>query len=244
MNTVTQSFSGLNCHVVDALPPGSSPTRLVVLCHGFGAPGDDLVSLAFHLLDCDDRISGTARFVFPEAPIDLTNAGIPGGRAWWPINMAKLAEINQTREYEQLTTLEPPGMSAASEQLAGAVREMQSACGLDDSSTILGGFSQGAMVTTNLVLMHGFVPQLLNIFSGTLLWRDTWTAAAAEHPGCRVIQSHGRQDMVLPFPPAESLRDMLQSNGFQVTFCPFDGPHTIHPSSLSELLSVLAAPAA
>lgn len=240
LNISHESFSGLNCCVVDAIPPGTSPGKLVVLNHGFGAPGDDLVGIGAHLIESMDAIAATCRFVFPEAPIDLTSAGIPGGRAWWPINMAGLAEINQTREYSKLTTLEPPGMTTASEQLAAAIREMQRGPELQDCQLVLGGFSQGAMISTNLVLLHRFAPELLVVFSGTLLWSDRWTAAAAEHLGCQVLQSHGRQDMVLPFEPSQWLRDMLESNGFSVTFCPFDGPHTIDPIALGQFACLLA----
>jgi phospholipase/carboxylesterase len=165
--------------------------------------------------------------------------GMPGGRAWWPINMAQLAEINQTEDYSKLTTIEPPGMQDASDKLAAAVKEIQAANNVDDAATVLGGFSQGAMVATNIVLRDQFVPKLMVLFSGTLLNSKAWTEAAGRHPGCPVLQSHGRQDMVLPYPPSESLRDMLSENGFTVDFHPFNGPHTIPMEVLTELVAAL-----
>ena len=239
MNSSVAEYAGLRCHIVDALADGSSPETVVILCHGFGAPGHDLVPFGPELLDCSPDIAARCRFVFPEAPVSLTAMGIPGGRAWWPINMAALAEINQTQEFEKLTALTPPGMQEASQQLADGVRQIQAACGLTDTQTVLGGFSQGAMVTTNITLQHGFVPRQLLLFSGTLLCSETWTAAAEQHPGCPVLQSHGRQDPVLPYPPAESLRDMLTQHGFDVTFRPFDGPHTIPPQVIEDMAKIL-----
>ena len=165
--------------------------------------------------------------------------GMPGGRAWWQINMAQLAEMHQTRDFEKLMSVEPPGMAEAAEQFAAAVREIQQACGLDDSHSVIGGFSQGAMISTSVVLQHAFQPALLTLFSGSLLCRDDWTSRAAEHAGCDVLQSHGRQDMVLPFSAGQALRDVLDQNGFRVDFCEFNGPHTIPPEALQLLVSRL-----
>ena len=240
LNSSSQPFAGLRCRVFDSLPPETSPQKLLILCHGFGAPGDDLASFGPQLLQADEQLAATCRLVFPEAPLDLTSAGMPGGRAWWQINMAALAEMHQTRDFEKLMTLEPPGMSEATAQFADAVREIQKANGLSDAETALGGFSQGAMISTNAVLQHGFAPHLLVLFSGCLLWKDTWTASAASHPGCNVLQSHGRQDMVLPFSGAEALRDMLSENNFSVEFRRFEGPHTIPPDVLLRMVQIIS----
>lgn len=222
----TESFAGLPCRVVDALD-GAAPSRIVILCHGFGASFDDLLDLAPYLLQKTPGLSESCRFYFPNAPGDLSSQGMPEGRAWWPINMAQLAAINQSRNFDELTTVQPPGLLEASEQLAKAVREIQTASDVDDTQTILGGFSQGAMACTDVVLRHGLNPALLVLFSGTLLCRDEWSHFAASHPGCPVFQSHGNQDMVLPYPPSVSLSELLQASGFEVEFHSFAGPHTV-----------------
>lgn len=227
MQMKTMTAGKLTCRIVDAIPVGETPKLLVILNHGFGASGEDLVDLAPWLCESDQRVADSCRFVFPEAPIDLGPMGMPGGRAWWPINMARLAEINQTRDFDQLTTLRPDGMTEASQKLADAVTVLQSGCGLTDAATVLGGFSQGAMVSTDVVLRRGFAPALLTLFSGTLLCRQEWADLAAAHVGCRVLQSHGKVDPILPLLPATQLRDLLTQNKFTVEFCEFYGPHTI-----------------
>src|SRR5215813_12297911 len=61
-------------------PPDARLT--CVLMHGFGAPGDDLVSLA-------GEIDAPVRFVFPAAPLEL--GGLYGdSRAWWLLDLARL----------------------------------------------------------------------------------------------------------------------------------------------------------
>ena len=239
INATITNFAGLNCRVIDALEADAAPSKVVVMCHGFGAPGDDLASFGPHLINSSESIARNCRFVFPEAPIDLGPMGMPGGRAWWPINMAQLAEINQTRDYTRLSTVVPDGMRDASTQLANAIDEMMSSYSGDAPALVLGGFSQGAMISTDVVLHHGAAPRQLVLFSGTLLCRGEWESGAAVHAGCYVLQSHGRQDMVLPFEPAEWLRDLLKESGFEVNFVPFNGSHEIPMPVLQQFIDAI-----
>ena len=55
----------LDCVIADDAQ--QTPQIAVVLMHGFGAPGDDLVSLAEELVACEPSIAGHVRFVFPAA---------------------------------------------------------------------------------------------------------------------------------------------------------------------------------
>lgn len=234
----TTQFGELKCHIVDRLE-GNSPRLLVVFAHGFGAPGTDLVSLAEPLLDASPLIAGAVRFVFPEAPMDLAPLGMPGGRAWWPINMAQLAAMHETNDYKQLTEVEPDGLQEASSQLGEAVKAMLNASGLTEGELLLGGFSQGAMASTDVVLRHGLCPAQLILMSGTLLCRGDWERMAAKHVGCPVIQTHGTTDMVLPIEPSTWLRDILSENGFQVDYTSFTGPHTVPMEALQKTANAL-----
>lgn len=227
----TTQYGELKCRVVDQLE-GKAPRLLVVWSHGFGAPGDDLVPLAEPVLNAHPAIAAGVRFIFPEAPLDLGPYGMPGGRAWWEINMAQLATMYQTNDFAQLTEVEPEGLQEASAQLANAVQAMLDDAGLASDSLLLGGFSQGAMVSTDVVLRTGLCPAQLILMSGTMLSREAWTNLAAEHPGCPVIQTHGTMDMVLPIEPSTWLRDMLSDNGFDVQYQSFQGPHTVPPEAL------------
>ena len=65
----------LQCTLLD---DGEPPRRLVVLCHGYGAPGDDLVGLESELRRVGGVPGGT-RWVFPEAPLEVPLSF--GGRA-------------------------------------------------------------------------------------------------------------------------------------------------------------------
>src|SRR3954464_13926874 len=97
-----EQFGELSARVtggVDGRGGGDGP--VVVLLHGFGAPGDDLVDLTTFL-----HVPAEVRFVFPEAPLLLD--GGPG-RAWWMLDMA-LFERRMRGEHIDRTDDQPPAL--------------------------------------------------------------------------------------------------------------------------------------
>ena len=81
LNAEERQFGTLQTIVIDSLPATAPPALLVVLNHGFGASGDDLAGLGVQLLQTVPELTAAVRFVFPAAPQDLAEFGIPGGRA-------------------------------------------------------------------------------------------------------------------------------------------------------------------
>src|SRR5690606_4444673 len=61
-------YGGLTCQVVNAPTAATDPTLAVVLCHGYGAPADDLVPIGAELLATDAAIARNVRLYFPAAP--------------------------------------------------------------------------------------------------------------------------------------------------------------------------------
>lgn len=233
MRMTTTELGGLVCRVVDALPEGASPALAMVLCHGFGAPGSDLLNLGAEMLSLQPELAEVARFYFPEAPLSLTEAGMPGGRAWWMLDIEKLNAAIATGEFRDLRNDRPPELPAAREKLTALVDEIRDNTGLSMNRIVLGGFSQGSMLATDVSLRLPEPPALLAVFSGTLMSEDEWRDLAAKRGGLSVLQSHGRQDMILPFQAAEWLRDLFQEAGADVEFLPFNGPHTIPGEAVS-----------
>jgi phospholipase/carboxylesterase len=83
MGVRTETIGGLRCRTVDALPEQTQPKLIVVLCHGYGAPGTDLVPFGPELLEHSPSLAERVQFLFPEAPLSLEELGMPEGRAWW-----------------------------------------------------------------------------------------------------------------------------------------------------------------
>ena len=216
-----QQFGPLTARVV-----GRGEGPVVVLLHGFGAPGDDLVPLAGAL-----RAPPGTRFVFPEAPYAL-NLGGMSGRAWWLIDVARYQRAISTGEFRDLSVEVPPGLSEARDMLAGSLDAVVGQLEVPDGRLFLGGFSQGAMLSTDLTLRTDRPIAGLALFSGALLAAAEWMPLMPARSGLRCVQSHGTLDPVLPYPLAEKLRDHLIKAGWKVKFIPFVGPHTIPPAAL------------
>lgn len=222
-----QELGGLTCQTVDGLAIGSRPSLAVILCHGYGAPADDLAPIGAELLQTDPVINERVRFYFPAAPLDLAPIGMPGGRAWWPIDMQRLVLAAQVGRWDELRANVPVGLEVARARLIAFIEAVQSETCLPLSRIILGGFSQGAMLSTDVALRLPEPVASLCLASGALVSEPEWLKLAAKQKPLRVLQSHGRQDPVLPFFGAEALRDLLTANGHEVHFIPFNGGHTI-----------------
>lgn len=199
---------------------GDGPS--VLLCHGFGAPGEDLVSL-HRVIDAGP----STRWFFPEAPIAL-EGGMAGGRAWWPIDMMKLQMAMMRGELRDLENETPDGLPLASSALLSCIDALIADHGVDPAKLVIGGFSQGAMLTTEISLIADRSFAGLAVLSGTLLSKARWVEGAKQRgKGLHVFQSHGRRDPVLPFSGAEALHELLKTHGAHAAFTPFGGQHEI-----------------
>jgi phospholipase/carboxylesterase len=241
VRSIQTKLGPLTCRIVDTVRDGATPDLLVVLCHGFGAPGTDLVPLAEEMCGARPALVGRTRFVFPQAPVELGGMGFYDARAWWMIDIERFATAQRQGRLAEMADEVPEGLDAARKQLRAAVEELLRGTRLDASHLVLGGFSQGSMVTTDLALRMDDAPAGLVVFSGTLLNQADWARRAPRRRGLRVVQSHGRQDPLLPFANAELLRDLLVTSGLEVDFLPFDGAHTITAEGLEKAAALAAA---
>ena len=208
-------LAGLTARIVDR-SKSENPTT-VVLLHGFGAPGDDLVSLA-------EVIGAPVRFVFPEAPLEL--GGLYGdSRAWWLLDLVRLEEELRLGAPRDRRAEIPDGLPAARTQVLRLLDQIESR--LPTKRLVLGGFSQGAMLALDVALHREKTPDALILMSGTLLAEEEWAPRMQKLKGVPVLQSHGRADGLLPFSVAEVMRDKLRAAGASVEWHDFVGGHEI-----------------
>ena len=208
---------------------GGGEGPAVILLHGYGAPGDDLVVLG-------DVLKGPAgtRWIFPEGPLRLS-MGAGGASAWWLIDMARLEADRAAGRVRDLSAEVPRGLPQAREALENFLTALPSALAVDYRRTLLGGFSQGAMLTCDLVMRSAFPFAGLVQLSGSLLAKQDWRPSIGKRAGLPVFQSHGTLDPILPYLMAERLRDELIAAGLNVQWHSFRGGHEIPEPILSRL---------
>ena len=181
-----------------------------MLLHGFGADARDLAPLA-DVLDPDEQWT----FVFPEAPLEVPIGPGWTGRGWFPIALRDL-EVGV-----DFTQIRPPGLDRSRQMVSEAI------FALNPEFLVLGGFSQGAMVATDLAMHEPETVNALLLYSGVLLDQPGWTVKAPGLKGKPYLQSHGTSDGVLPFAAGQRLHDLLQSVGAKGRWIAFPGAHEI-----------------
>lgn len=190
----------------------------VVVLHGWGAPGDDLVPVAEML-----KRPG-CRFFVPAAPLPE----VGGGRAWWHLDPTTRPPHASTEQ------LAPSFQANAAVVAARAAVQRLIATVVDryaPTTVALVGFSQGAMLSLDVALAGVPAVERVVAMSGVLLM-DSVPALTASHPTKpQFLLSHGRQDPVVPFAGGNQAKGLLEKHGFPVTWRPFDGGHEI-PSPL------------
>jgi len=225
-----QTLGGLTVRIAGGTDrEGGGEGPAVVLLHGFGAPGDDLVSL-YRVLETPP---GT-RFVFPEAPLSLMG-GLGDSRAWWMIDVDAVERAIQSGEPRDMSADVPDGLAEA----RALVIEMLDALGptlhVPEGQLVLGGFSQGAMLALDVALHDPRPLAGVVLMSGTLLAAEEWVVRMPDRAGLPVLQSHGERDLLLPYSAAETLRDHLGEAGLHVEWVPHRGGHEIPNPVVSAL---------
>ena len=236
----TEKLGGLNCQIVQQVD-GQEPELVVILCHGFGAPGTDLVGLGGELMRCQPRLMESTQFIFPEAPLSLEEFGFYGGRAWWPLDVAKLNAAIEKGEFRDQRKYDPPELADARRLLTALVDEVRGRTGLPASRIVLGGFSQGSMLATDVSLRLDEAPGALCVWSGTLLCEEQWRELGSKRGPLKVLQSHGTVDPILPFEAATWLRDLFTDSGFDVKFIEFENVHTIPREAVDQFAELLVS---
>src|ERR1700732_5416050 len=211
-------------------PPasGGRPSRLVILLHGLGADGNDLIGLAPYWA----RLLPTAEFVSPNAPFPCDMA--PYGYQWFS---------SQDRSPAAVLA----GVRAAAPLLDGFIDEELQKRGLDDSAAALVGFSQGTMMALYVGLRRAKPLAGILGYSGRLIAPDLLASELRSHPP--VLLVHGTDDPMVPFDSLALAETALKSAGVPVETLACAGVgHSIDPEGLQRggvfLREILSAPRA
>lgn len=235
---VRERLGQLDC--VTIRPDADVPSVAIgVFCHGFGAGGDDLVGLASELLEIAAPPQPIT-LVFPAAVLDLSDQGMPGGRAWWHLSIQRLLSAMDEGRYEQIRGEVPEGIDHARQLLCETIHLALDRENLDASRLLLGGFSQGAMLAMEASCLGlAQPPAQLVLYSGALICEQRWKPVTNKLKSTEILQSHGSLDPILPLQTGIWLRELLESAGGQVKFIQFAGPHTIPSSAIENTAQML-----
>jgi len=226
----------LDTHVITST---HQPDVVVIFCHGFGAPADDLVPVGAQLIQQFPKLLDRVEIIFPGAPLSLAEHGIPMGRAWWHLDLARLANPGNSRDIEAMRKDCPDGLPRSRELLTGLVHEALARHQLSASQLVIGGFSQGAMLATDVALHLPDPVGGLVVWSGALINELDWSSRRTQLAGMPVVQSHGTADPILPFQSGVWLQDLFKQGNARLNFLRFDGPHTIPGAAIAAAGSLL-----
>lgn len=154
-----------------------TPKQLIILCHGVGADGNDLIDLAPFWA----RVLPDAIFVAPNGPEPCDMA--PTGRQWFSIRDLDPAKLGV-------------GVRRTAVALNVFIDEQLAKYGLPPTAYALMGFSQGAMTVLFMGLRRADAPRAILAFSGALIDSGSLKAEMKNH--APVLLAHGEVDQVVP----------------------------------------------
>ncbi|GIG62005.1 carboxylesterase [Longispora fulva] len=214
MSSAPTPPGGLQVAVLSTMTEEEHGGHAVVLLHGWGAPGDDMVPLGRALIRPGTRVFA------PAGP--LPEFG--DGRAWWrlgPDERPAWAWDDQPPADHRPNQLVTAAREAVLALLA-TVREQ-----FVPDTVSLAGFSQGAMLALDVGLLAEAGVDRVAALSGVVL-ADSLAALHAPGPRRpRFLVAHGRHDEQVPFAGGEQAHDLLVRHGYDVAWRPFDGGHDI-----------------
>jgi phospholipase/carboxylesterase len=188
---------------------GAKPKQIIIMLHGVGADGENLMGLAPYFSD----IYKESYIIAPNGRENYdAGVGVNGsyGYQWFSL---------WDRSYDKLKS----GIKDASEVVADFIEEVREKFQLEYKDIILIGFSQGCMTAIHTALRLGKEIKAVIGFSGGTIITDQNElddVITAKPPICLI---HGKQDDVVPVERTEITEEALKRNNIKVESKIIDG---------------------
>jgi phospholipase/carboxylesterase len=199
---------------------GGPPRQLVVLLHGVGADGNDLINLS-------QPLSGAlphARFIAPNAPEPCDMA--PMGYQWFSLQ-------------DRTPDVMMKGVRHTAPMVDAFIDAELAKDGLADQQLALIGFSQGTMMSLHVAPRRAKAMAGLLCFAGALLSGELLKEEAKSKPPVMLI--HGEEDTVVPVQAMHAAAASLQTINISVQWMARPGlPHGIDPEGVAAGAAFLA----
>jgi len=194
-------------------PAAGEPAGALVLLHGRGTSEHDLVPL-LDALDPERKLLG----ITPRGPLSLP----PGGAHWYAV--ARIGFPDHETFHATYGTA------------GGWLDAVLAEEGIPMARTVLGGFSQGAVMSYALGLGSGRpTPAGIVALSGFMPTVDGFELDLASRSGLPVAVGHGEFDPVIGVEWGRDARERLTAAGLDVTYREYPLPHTVDPGFLHDL---------
>ena len=200
-------------------PKSEKPKSLVIMLHGLGADGKDLIGLSSYMAK---EMPDTA-FVAPDAPQPCDVA--PVGYQWFSL---------QNTEPQALLE----GVNSAAPIVDAFINSQIDAFGVPPEKVAVMGFSQGTMVALYTVPKREKGLGAILGFSGALIGGELLESTTQSKPPVHLI--HGTDDEVVPYSVMDPAKQILETSGFDVetTTCK-DLGHSISEDGLKTGIAFL-----
>ena len=173
---------------------GGDPTSMVILLHGYGSNGDDLIGLAPYWRDA---LPHTV-FHSPNAP--QICPGAPGGYQWW-----SLEDLSRTAR--------AAGVRQPAPALNAYIDAHLARYGLSEDRLALVGFSQGSMMALHVGPRRSQALAGIVAYSGVLADPDALASEGRTKPP--VLLVHGDADPMVPVAALHQAETALTALGFE-----------------------------
>ena len=192
---------------------GGEPRQVVVLLHGYGSDGSDLIALASHW----QGLLPDALFVSPNGPeVSRDN---PAGYQWFALDLDRA---------ESRTV----GLPLARPVVVDFLKALWAQTGLTARETLLVGFSQGAMMALHVGTSLDEPLMGIIAFSGAFVPPEGFLDGTRACPPVCIV--HGDRDPVVDPALSEQAAEVLRKAGFEVNYHVDHGVgHGISPDGLA-----------
>jgi phospholipase/carboxylesterase len=187
---------------------GPGPPNIVLL-HGYGSNADDWLQFVETI-----QLPPNGRLVFPHGPW----RGPSGARGWWWLNIE--GHVPNGERFPDFSVANPGGIKVGSRLVREFLENVP-------QPIVLGGFSQGAMLSGEIAFQTDQPLAALVLLGGTTVNEAAWVERFPGRRSLPIFIAHGRNDGVLPFAIAERFSGKLKAAGLNVTWFPFEGGHDI-----------------
>ncbi|MCB0378384.1 MAG: hypothetical protein KDD33_07820 [Bdellovibrionales bacterium] len=217
-----EKYSGLDylCQTAD------NSRSCIVMFHGYGADANDLASLT-SLFSFDQDVD----WFFPQGVLQVPISPMMSGRAWFEIRVGDL---------DPLVKGEVPDLPLDPQTLKTlqSVTDFLNHLGTLYENVMIGGFSQGGILTSHAFYRLNFSPRALVLLSSFLISPSSFPTLP-EALKVPFFQSHGQGDPVLSIKGAQKLFAKLKGLGLPGTWVDFHGGHEIPMIVISSLQKFL-----